>query len=153
MAIPNGVCTYADESTCSVLQSPKLAQARAVRKLSDALDEQLRAFFLYGAIKGETLVFFFSHPGALTLFSYRKEAILARMRTIYKQEKMKPSEILFRRIDARYKPTEPIDRDEISPNVSEKSNGTFEIKCNDPTLAKAFRNIREHIRRHRGKTA
>ena len=148
MAIADKVCSEADACTASALHSPRLAQADAIRKLGNALGEKLQQFLLYGAIEGETLVFYFYHPAVLMEFERDKESILARMRTIYKEEGMSPSLILFRRISAKSKPRAP-KKEAAEEKHHERAEGTFEIKCNDPTLAAKFRQIREHIRRQK----
>jgi len=152
MAIANKVCEETDRMIGdSALHSPKLAQAQAIRKLSQALPQKLQQFLLYGAIEGETLVFYFFHSAVLMEFERDREAILARMRTIYKEEGMRPSLILFRRIGAKSKPRAPIKKSE-QEKTPERAEGSFEIQCSDPVLRAKFGQIREHIRKNRGES-
>ena len=91
MAIANAVCKEHDErlGAGTALDSPKLKEHEAIRKLSRALGGKLLHFYVYGAIEGETLVFYFSHPAILMEFKNQKEVILEEMKQIWKLEGLK----------------------------------------------------------------
>jgi len=144
--IPNAVVKDVDQMMegLEATRSPRLLQAQAIRKLSRALPPKLQQFLLYGAIKADALVFYFFHSAVLMEFERDKEAILARMRTIYKEEGMSPSLILFRRISAKSKPRAPTKKEE-QEKTPERAEGNFEIQISDEQIRKKFEQIRRHI--------
>jgi hypothetical protein len=145
--ISNNECARYDERLhpAGALASPKLEEAKAIRKLEAAIEGDLAKMLLYGSVKGETLVWHFSHPAAMMSWATERKAIVERMRTIYKEEGLGRI-IRFRRVDAKVLPVrmEPPRQEEPRP---ESATGHFAIpQSMPPELRRRFENIARAIR-------
>ena len=92
---------------------PSHIEQKAIQELIKAMSETLQKGFLYGGVRGTTLVLNFNHPGLVQEFALKKEEILEKMRVIYQEQKLR-KKILFKQIQAEheYKPTAvPEDRE------------------------------------------
>jgi len=147
MAIANAVCEAYDKNLGeqTALTSPKLKEAQAIDKLSKALGGKLLHFYVYAAVEGEALVFYFSHPAILMEFKSQKEVILEEMKAIWKREGIKKETVLFKRIEAKVKP-KALPRQETAVPYEDKATGEFEIHCSDSGLSKIFERIRNNIK-------
>ena len=152
--IPNAVCKEHDKKLGegTALNSPKLREAQAIAKLSKALGGKLLHFYVYAAVEGEMLVFYFSHPAILMEFENQKESVIDKMRKIYKEEGMKPELLFFKKISAKVK-AKAHKREVRDETEEDRATGAFEIRATDPGLAKMFRSIQRTIKekneRHR----
>lgn len=151
MAIANKVCEEHDASVgASALQSPKLKQHNAIRLLSAALGEQLLKFYDFGAVKGDTLIFYFKHQAIVPEFDRQKSDIMQRMRDIWTENEMKNTVVKFRQISAEVKHGRP-EREEPKEVEPDTARGEFQIHVDDPELRKRFEKIRTTIQRsHQG---
>ena len=145
--ISNSECKRYDErlQPAGALASPKLEAAKAIRKLEAAIEGDLAKMLLYGSVKGETLVWHFSHPAAMMSWATERKAIVERMRTIYKEEGLGRI-IRFRRVDAKVLPVrmESPKEEERQP---EPATGNFAIpQSMPPELRRRFENIARAIR-------
>lgn len=152
--ISNNECKRLDASLppAGALASPKLQQAHAIRKLQQALEGELGSLVLYGAIRGETLVWHFSHPAALMSWRLQKEQVIERMRRIYKEERL-GSVLRFRRVDAKVVPVtlEPAVKEE---RPKERATGNFAIAEGlDPRIRQSFERIAKHIQTQQGESS
>lgn len=146
MAIANAVCEAHDTQLGdkTALDSPRLLQAKMIDALSKGLGGKIGHFYVYGAIEGETLVFYLSHPAMLMEFKGKKADILNALRVIYKRERFKKSELYFTDIRAAVK-NKPIEREERINIERDRSDGTFEIYGEGAVAAK-FKQIAKTIR-------
>jgi hypothetical protein len=108
-------------------------------------------FFRYAKIKGNLLVYVFSHPLMMQEFKMRKEAIKTKMRIFYKARSVyyKAIGIVFTDIHAMLLMRE---EEEKKPshaplNFAERATGDFAINCTDPKLRKGFEDIRAIIKK------
>jgi len=124
---------------------PSHLEQKAIQELIKAMNETLQKGFLYGGIRGMTLVLHFKHPGLVQEFALKKEEILEKMRVIY-QEKQLRKKILFKQIQAEheYKP-KPIVQDRELP-FEERAKGEFENCVGDPRLSSLIEDIRKTIK-------
>lgn len=145
--IPNAVCKEHDKNLGegTALNSPKLKEAEAIGKLSRALGGKLLHFYVYGAVEGEVLVYYFSHPAILVEFKAQKEVILEEMKQIWKRESLKKEIIFFRDIAAKVKPKPTPQKEEAKP-YQDKATGEFEIHATDTSLKRIFENIQKRIK-------
>jgi len=134
----------ADEQSVNIFNHPKLKEAESIRKITEAFDDRLKKFFVYGTVKGDTLFLFFNHQIGLLEFNGKKDKYLEKMRAIYKKERLKDV-LFFRKVNAQLKleSGKKIDNTKREPDVAE---GDFEIKCKNPQLKKMFENIRSIIK-------
>jgi len=147
--ISDNECRRLDASLppSGALASPKLQQAHAIRTLQKALEGELGRLVLYGALRGETLVWHFSHPAALMSWRMQKERVLERMRAIYKEEKL-GSVLRFRRVDATVVPVS-LEREAEPERPQERATGNFAIAEGlDPRIRQSFERIARHIRHY-----
>ena len=147
MAIADAVCKEHDKNlgSATALDSSKLKEADAILKLSKALGGKFLHFYVYGAVEGDTLVYYFTHPGILMEFDKKKEAILEEMKIIWIKEKLKKEVINFKKIRAALKPKPAPVKKEKEPYI-DRATGNFKIHCKDAQLTKAFERIRERIK-------
>lgn len=146
MAIADKVCAEHDERIggATVLESSKLKEADAIRKLSKALGAKFLHFYVYGAVEGEALVMYLSHPAMVQEFKGQKEVILEEMRVIYAKEKLKGM-VTFRDVRVALKP-KPAPVKESKEAYRDKASGNFDIRCEDAQLKKIFEKIQQTIR-------
>jgi len=143
--IPNAKCKEADEAAgASALHSPKLKEADAIRKLSDALGENLQKMFVHGSLHGDTLTLYFMHQVGVLEFNRDKEEILRKMRLIFVKEKMLGI-LVFKQVKAEVKHRQ-IKRETKHTVQRDRANGDFKIEASDPQLAQMFKQIQEHIK-------
>ncbi len=131
---------------------PKMKQHDAIDKLADALPDALLKGFRYGELRGQILVLHFTHPGHLNEFKIRKDEILEKMRSIYKEHGLRES-IVFKDVKAeqRYQPP-PKQVAEQSLEFEDRAKGDFENTQTNPVLNRIFENIRKTIKeRHDGR--
>ncbi len=143
--IPNAVCKEHDENLGegTALNSPKLKEAEAIRKLSRALGGKLLHFYVYGAVEGEVLVYYFSHPAILMEFKAQKEVILEEMKQIWKREALKKEIIFFKDIAAKVKP-KPAPKQEVINVERDRASGDFVVH-GDGAVAAKFKQIAKTI--------
>jgi len=145
VAIADAKCKEADEAAGGgALSSPKLKEAEAIRKLSKALGGKFLHFYVYGAVEGEVLVMYLSHPAMIIEFKGQKEAILGEMRKIYAKEKMK-GVLMFKDVRVAVKP-KPAPKKDAKEPYQDRATGDFEIQCKDNQLRRAFERVRKTIR-------
>lgn len=152
MAIANGVCEEHDKKIGSktALDSHRLKEAEAILKLSKALVGKFLHFYVYGAVEGEVLVMYLSHPAMLMEFKGQKEVILEGMRKIYVKEKMKDV-LKFKDVRVAVKP-KPAQKKETKEPYQDRATGNLEIRVEDDALRRKFESIRRTIREgHDGK--
>ncbi len=129
----------------SALSSPKLKEHKAIRELSEALGV-IKKSFLYGSLRGSVLTFYFNHPGAVSEFNMQKESILEKMRSIYKEKRLKDS-IVFNSVNASFVAKHSFSEEKKSKSRNiEIARGEFEVQCKNPELKKIFESIKMHIR-------
>jgi len=143
--IPNAVCQEHDDNigSATALNSPKLKEAEAIGKLSKALGGKLLHFYVYGAVEGETLVFYFLHPAILMEFKTQKETILEEMKKIWKLEGMTKDKVNFKTIAAKVKP-KPAPRKETINIEKDRASGDFVVHGEGAVAAK-FKKIAQTI--------
>ncbi len=145
--IPNAVCDEHDKKIgdATALNSPKLKEAEAIGKLSKALGGKLLHFYVYGAVEGEALVFYFSHPAILMEFKTQKEVILEEMKKIWKLENITKKQVNFKTISAKVKPKPALKKETTAP-YQDKATGEFEIHVTNDALRRVFENIQKRIK-------
>ena len=132
----------------SLFNHPKLQQAKAINMLSDALGS-LKRFFLYGELRGQVLLIYFSHPIGVSEFGFKREQILEQMRTIYKQNNLRET-LIFRDVKAvckvaRKEPT--VSKDD---SYKELASGEFDTSgVQNEHIKRAFERIKQHIKANR----
>jgi len=146
VAIADAKCKEADEAAGdSALNSPKLKEAEAIRKLSAALGEKMLKMFDYGAVQGDTLVCYFNHPAVLMEFDSKKSEIIERMKVIWKEEKLKQGVIKFKQIRAAVK-AKPAPKRKRKEPYQDRATGNFDINVKDDALRRKFESIRKTIK-------
>ncbi|MFV0481869.1 MAG: hypothetical protein ACK5LP_07785 [Campylobacteraceae bacterium] len=124
----------------------------AIQKIAKAgLDDRLLATyqFKYAKIKGNLLVFCFSHPLVKQEFKLQEEMILNRLRVYWKLhvKTLKLNNITFAHIHAMsIKEKEKIDRLPDALFYKERSKGEFINKATNPILKGMFEDIRKSIK-------
>ncbi len=146
MAIADKVCMERDRDTGekTALDSHRLKEAKAVRELSVALGEKFLKFFVYGAVEGNTLVFYLNHPTMVSEFSIHKENIVAKMRNIYREKNLKEV-IRFRDVKADIK-HRAVKREDSQKKQKDRATGDFEILAKDESIRGAFEKMRRVIK-------
>lgn len=144
--IPNAHLKKADETLpITLFNSPKLAQQKLIQKLSDVMDERYKKFLLYGALEGQTLVFYFSHNAIASEFISKIEDFREAIIPLYKEFNMKNT-LFFRNIQAKTNHKAPERKEQKEP-YRDRALGTFEIDVKDEAIAEALKKVRETIRR------
>lgn len=124
---------------------PSTLEQKAIQELIKAMSETLQKGFLYGGVRGTTLVLHFKHPGLVQEFALKKEEILEKMRVIYAEQKLR-KKIVFKQIQAEheYKPR-PVDEDRSLP-FAERAKGEFENCISDAKLNALVEDIRKTVK-------
>ncbi len=129
----------------SLFNHPKLHQARAINKLSEALGD-LKRFFAYGSLQGRVLFLYFSHPIGVSEFSLKKEQILERMREIYKQNELKKV-IIFTDVKAKVVPVVVEKQKKENNSYNEIAKGDFDIShIKNKEIKRVFERIKANIK-------
>ena len=133
----------------SVLNHPKLQQAKDIDILCNLSLGRLDKFYSYGAIRGKTLFIYFTHSIGASEFNLRKEQILAKMREVYKKRGLKRS-LIFTDVQAKVVPGRKESKVEKKDSFVELAKGDFDTShIKDPVIAKHFRNIKQIIKDRR----
>ncbi len=133
----------------SVLNHPKLQQARDIKTLSKGLDN-LQKFFVCGSLRNNVLILYFSHPIGVSEFNLRKEQILSRMRKIY-AEKGLVKRLYFKAVIAKLSQSHSKNGKIIKERTyTELAHGNFDTShIKNPDIKKQFERIRATIKKNR----
>ncbi len=141
--ISNNEAKRVEEQIGSVFNHPKLKEANGIRELSKALGALERGF-LYGSVRGDVLSLYFNHPIFVSEFKMQKEQIVAKMRAIYKEKKLREV-LFFKEIKAVFIAKNNTQVKEEKKIEKDISSGVFDIKCKDKELQRAFERIQKQI--------
>ncbi|MDR0408687.1 MAG: DUF721 domain-containing protein [Campylobacteraceae bacterium] len=135
----------------SIPGGDKWLMTQELAKFTLRLD--LHRLFRYAKVKGNTLVFVFSHPAGVQEFNLSKPYILDKMRVFYKDklETFKILDIKFTQIHSIVIIPHGTNQGTLKQNLdyTEKATGNFRINCANPTLKKNFEDIQEAIKKRR----
>jgi hypothetical protein len=128
------------------------AKIEAVR-LMDALgrdsieDAYLKECFLYARVRGNAFVLTFSKDLSFEL-RYKEEAIVAKMRTLWseRKEELRANGVVFSSVIFEHNAPKPIEIQNEYPKIEDRSNGEFEIRCEQPRLKGMFEKIKSIIK-------
>lgn len=131
---------------------PKIKQQQAIKELIEALSEPMRNALDYGEVQHKTLILHFKHPAMVQEFGMQREAILQKMREIYRNNSLR-EKIVFERVEAKAKFTVP-QKQPIDKNLpfDEQAKGEFENNIADPRMHAMFEKIRSKIKERRNDT-
>ena len=132
----------------SVLNHPKLKQAKDIDILCNLSLGKLDKFYRYGAIRGKTLFIYFMHPIGVSEFNLKKEQILNKMREVYIRRDLKKS-LVFTDVQAKLVPEHKETKVAKKDSYTEIATGDFEIRTKDEKIAKIFRRIKRIIKDRR----
>ncbi len=124
---------------------PSHLEQVAIKELVTVMSEALQKGFIYGGIRGTTLVLHFKHPALVQEFALKKEEILSQMRLVY-QEKQLRKKIVFTQIQAEH---EYVPRPVLKPRelpFEERAKGEFENCVGDAKLSSLIEDIRNTIK-------
>jgi hypothetical protein len=112
------------------------------------LNLNMQKLFKYAKIKGNLLIFVFSHPAGLQEFRLGEEIVKTRMRMYYKEHlsAMKEHGIVFERIHgAVFFVKDEVKQPQSEKHFVERATGNFHIGCKG-NLAKLFEEVKTLIR-------
>lgn len=136
----------AKQKEVDIFTHPKMQEAKAIKKLTQAFSDKLKEGFTGGCITGKMLTFFFKHPLYVHEFRLGHSKILENMRKIYKKENL-AGVIYFSKVEpavAPYKKSVSVSDSKIT--YEEKSTGNFRITCENQKIRSLFEDIREIVR-------
>ena len=143
--IPNAHLKQADEhNPVGLFDNPKLVQAKLINRLAELLDERYKKFFLYGALEGKDLVFYFSHNAIAYEFIQNIQEFRTKVIPLYKELNMKET-LLFTGFKAKTK-HKPLEKQVATEYFLDRARGDFVIEVEDDAIKAAFTKLQNTIK-------
>lgn len=141
--IPTQKLKEADQTAVNLFDDPKMIQAKLIIKLSELMDDRFKKAYLYGALEGKALVFYFSHNAIAYEFVNNLESFRSKIIPLYKELDMKEN-LYFTSIKAKTK-HRPNNKEKPTEFFRDRAKGDFVIEVQDDALRASFEKLRKTI--------